>query len=133
MKLDMLSLLLQITCEALNAHPAPQLSWVEPQDAEVDISAQPQINTYDYTTDIRHSIKYKAHLRDNGGQIKCLGTQVSKDGRTVLYETHAVIKLQVDKRVLPVDNALTQKIGIISGKYYRFLNIALTISQTIYD
>ena len=72
----MLSLLFQITCEALNAHPAPQLNWVEPQDAEVDVSAQPQINTYDITTDIRHSIKYKAQLKDDGGKITCIGTQV---------------------------------------------------------
>ena len=75
----LLSLLFQITCEALNAHPAPQLNWVEPQDAEVDVSAQPQINTYDITTDIRHSIKYKAQLKDNGGKITCIGTQVKVD------------------------------------------------------
>lgn len=106
---------MQITCEALNAHPAPQLSWVEPQDAEVDISAQPQINTYDYTTDIRHTIKYKAKLSEDGKEIKCMGTQVSKDGRTVLYENQAVLKLKVEKLILPIDNALTQKIGIISG------------------
>ena len=41
--------------------------------------------------------------------------QVSKDGRTVLYENSAVLKLKVDKLILPIDNALTQKIGIISG------------------
>ena len=105
----------QITCEALNAHPAPQLSWVEPQDAEVDITAQPEISTYDTTADIRHTIKYKAHLRDNGGQISCIGSQVARDGRTVLYEKTATVKLRVEKLVLPVDNALTQKIGIISG------------------
>ena len=107
--------LFQITCEALNAHPAPQLSWVEPKNATVDISAQPQINTYDQTTDIRHTIKYKANLRDNGGEIKCVGTQVSKDGRSILYEHTAIVKLQVEKLILPIDNALTQKIGIISG------------------
>ena len=67
----------QITCEALNAHPAPQLSWVEPKDAEVDITAQPQINAFDKTTDIRHTIKYKAHLRDNNGEIKCIGKSKS--------------------------------------------------------
>ena len=66
----------QIPCEALNAHPAPQLNWEEPHDADVDVSAQPQINTYDITTNIRHSIKYKAQLKDDGGKIKCIGTQV---------------------------------------------------------
>ena len=106
---------MQITCEALNAHPAPQLSWVEPKNATVDISAPPQINTYDQTTDIRHTLKYKAQLGDNGGFIKCVGTQVSKDGRTILYEHTAVVKLQVEKLILPIDDALTQKIGIISG------------------
>ena len=105
----------QITCEALNAHPAPQLSWVEPKNATVDISAPPQINTYDQTTDIRHTLKYKAQMGDNGGFIKCVGTQVSKDGRTILYEHTAVVKLQVEKLILPIDDALTQKIGIISG------------------
>ena len=110
-----LTSLFQITCEALNAHPAPQLSWVEPKNATVDISAPPQINTYDHTTDIRHTLKYKAQMGDNGGFIKCVGTQVSKDGRTILYEHTAVVKLQVEKLILPIDDALTQKIGIISG------------------
>ena len=75
----MLSLLFQITCEALNAHPAPQLNWEEPQDADVDVSAQPTITTNDITTNIRHKIKYKAQLKDDGGEIKCIGTQVCKN------------------------------------------------------
>ncbi len=108
--------LLQITCEALNAHPAPQLRWEEPLEAEVDLTAQSQINTNSlYTTDIRHTIKYKAQLKDDGQQIKCIATQVTKDGRTVLYENSALVKLKVEKLILPIDNALTQKIGIISG------------------
>jgi hypothetical protein len=106
---------LQITCEALGAHPAPQLSWVEPPEADVDITAQPQINSHDKTTDIRHTIKYKANLKDNGLEIKCIGTQVTRDGRTVLYEKTARVTLKVEKLILPIDNALTQKIGIISG------------------
>ena len=105
----------QITCEALGAHPAPQFSWEEPQDADVDVSAQPQINTYDKTTDIRHTIKYKANLKDNNGEIRCIATQLDRDGRTVLYEKTATVKLKVEKIVLPVDGPLTQKIGIISG------------------
>jgi len=104
-----------ITCEALGAHPAPQFSWEEPQDADVDVSAQPQINTYDKTTDIRHTIKYKANLKDNNGEIRCIATQLDRDGRTVLYEKTATVKLKVEKIVLPVDGPLTQKIGIISG------------------
>ena len=75
----MLSLLFQITCEALNAHPAPQLNWEEPQDADVDVSAQPTITSNDITTNIRHKIKYKAQLKDDGGEIKCIGTQVRKN------------------------------------------------------
>ena len=105
----------QITCEALGAHPAPQFSWEEPQDADVDVSAQPQINTYDKTTDIRHTIKYKANLKDNNGEIRCIATQLDRDGRSVLYEKTATVKLKVEKIVLPVDGPLTQKIGIISG------------------
>ena len=106
---------MQITCEALGAHPAPQLTWEEPQDADIDIRAQPQIKDNTKTTDIRHTLMYKANLRDTGGQIKCIGTQVSRDGRTVLYENSATLKLRVEKLVLPRDDALTQKIGIISG------------------
>ena len=33
----------------------------------------------------------------------------------MLYENKAVLKLKVEKLILPIDNALTQKIGIISG------------------
>ena len=106
---------MQITCEALQAHPAPQLRWVEPSGAQIDVTAQPQINSNDITTDLRHTIKYKAQLSDDGGSIKCIGTQVTKDGRTVLYENSATLRLIVEKRILPVDGALTQKIGIISG------------------
>lgn len=106
----------KITCEALGGHPAPKLSWEEPQSTDVDISAQPLItNNADHTTDVRHTIKYKADLRDNNRQIGCVATQVDRDGRTVLYEDKATVQLKVEKLILPKDNALTQKIGIISG------------------
>ena len=44
-----------------------------------------------------------------------MATQLDRDGRTVLYEASTSLKLKVEKIVLPVDNALTQRIGIISG------------------
>ena len=53
--------------------------------------------------------------------------QVDHDGRTVLYESSTSLKLRVEKLVLPVDNALTQKIGIISGVLLAFIFLILLI------
>ncbi len=59
--------------------------------------------------------RYTADLKDDGREITCVSTQLDHDGRTVLYELSTSLRLRVEKIVLPVDNALTQKIGIISG------------------
>ncbi|QQP38472.1 Uncharacterized protein FKW44_019047, partial [Caligus rogercresseyi] len=64
---------------------------------------------------VNHASVYKAKLEDNNRIITCVATQLDHDGRTVLYENSASIKLNVEKIILPVDFALHQRIGIISG------------------
>jgi hypothetical protein len=61
----------QIRCAATGGFPAPQLSWSEPADADVDFTAEPEIVTMrnDHTTDVYHTVKYRASLRDNNTVI----------------------------------------------------------------
>lgn len=80
------------------------------------MTADPEIVRHQHTTDVYHSAVYKADLKDNNREITCVATQLDRNGRDVLYETSTSLRLKVEKLPLPVDNALTQKIGIISGK-----------------
>jgi hypothetical protein len=68
----------QIRCAATGGFPAPQLSWSEPAEAEVDFTAEPEIVTMrnDHTTDVYHTVKYRASLRDNNTIISCIATQL---------------------------------------------------------
>ena len=123
-------ILFQIRCAATGGFPAPQLSWSEPAEAEVDFTAEPEIVTMrnDHTTDVYHTVKYRASLRDNNTVITCIATQLDLNGKDVIYESSAAILIKVDKIVLPpVDNALTQKIGIISGVLISIIFIILLI------
>lgn len=75
-----------------------------------------------------HFIQYKASLRDNDTRITCIATQLDHNGKDVLYESSADLILQVDKIVLPpIENALTQKIGIISGVLLAIIFLILAI------
>ena len=119
----------QVRCAALGAHPASQISWQEPQDANVDISKRPEIvsDSQTHTTDVYHTIKYKASLKDNDKRITCIATQLDRDGRTVMYESTTSVRLKVNKLVLPIDGAFTQKIGIISGVLLAIIFLILCI------
>ncbi len=59
----------------------------------------------------------------------CLNYQIDHDGRTVLYEGSTSLKLRVEKLVLPVDDALTQKIGIISGVLLAIIFLILLVRR----
>ena len=117
---------MQITCEDLGGHPLAQFRWKMPQDAEVDISAQPQtkapiFTTFNKHTDTRHTIKYKANLNDNNGEIRCIATQTDRDG-TVLYENTARLKLKVSKVLPPkmmTDGNARQPVNYSSPFFYK--------------
>eukprot|EP00095_Tigriopus_kingsejongensis_P006388 maker-scaffold117_size339417-snap-gene-2.19 protein:Tk06388 transcript:maker-scaffold117_size339417-snap-gene-2.19-mRNA-1 annotation:"immunoglobulin superfamily member 5" len=125
---------ISIRCAAIGGHPAAQLSWEAPKEAKLDIQSVPVIarNDPQHTTDVFHTVKYKADLKDNDKEIICLATQVDHDGRSVLYESSTVLKLKVEKIVLPVDNALTQRIGIISGVLLAIIFLILLLVFCIF-
>ena len=107
----------QITCVVKGAHPEPQLSWEEPRNSKLDTLNKLLVfrNETSHTSQVRHTVTYTANLTDDGHKITCFSTQLDRDGRTILYESSVEVKLRVLKIILPVDNAFTQKIGIISG------------------
>ncbi|TRY73760.1 hypothetical protein TCAL_02553 [Tigriopus californicus] len=125
---------ISIRCAATKGHPAAQLSWEGPKEAKLDIRSSPEIirNDRTHTTDVFHTVKYKADLKDNDKEIICLATQVDHDGRSVLYESSAILQLKIDKIVLPVDNALTQRIGIISGVLLAIIFLILLLMFCIF-
>ena len=87
----------------------------------------------DHTTDVYHTIKYRAQLQDNNTVLTCIATQLDMNGKDVLYESSTTITLKVDKIVLPpVDNALTQKIGIISGVLLSVIFLILLIVFVVF-
>lgn len=124
----------QITCAALGGHPAALLSWSEPQNASLNTNERPKItpSALAHATDVRHTAVYKANLNDNDREITCVATQIDHDGRTVLFESSTSLKLKIDKIILPVDNALTQKIGIISGVLLAIIFLILLLVFCIF-
>ena len=68
-----------------------------------------------HTTDVSHTALYTANINDNDREITCIATQIDRDGRNVLYESSASIKLKVKRLPPPVDRTMTEHIGIISG------------------
>jgi len=68
-------------------------------------------------------------LDDNNTQITCIATQLDHNGKDVLYESSANIILRVEKIVPPpTEDALTQKIGIISGVLLTIIFLLLAIA-----
>lgn len=135
------------------------MSWSEPADSDIDFTAEPEIVTltHDHTTNVFHTIQvpdyshlallfsmtmltlifcylpiqYRAALRDNNTIISCVATQLDHNGVDILYESSTALVLRVDKIVLPpIEDALTQKIGIISGV---LLAIIFLILVTIFS
>ena len=61
------------------------------------------------------------------GIFRCTATQVDRDGQHILYEYTEIIKLRVDKLIIPPPNTLTQKIGIISAVLLAVIFLILCI------
>ncbi|CAB4066914.1 unnamed protein product [Lepeophtheirus salmonis] len=118
-----------INCKASKAHPTPILTWEGDESLSLDTNADPLIfrDEATHSSEVQHTSVYKAKLEDNNRIITCVATQLDHDGRTVLYETSATLKLNVEKIILPVDYALHQRIGIISGVLLSIIFILLLI------
>ncbi len=99
------------------------------KDTYFDTSAELVVNhdSSAHTSDVFHTVKYKANLTHDGREVTCVARQLSRDGRTILYEASASIRLRVDKIVQPAGNAFTQKIGIISGVLLIFILLILLL------
>lgn len=55
-------------------------------------------------------------MNDNNTRITCTATQFEHNGKDVLYKSSTDLIFHIDKITqIPAENALTQKIGIISG------------------
>lgn len=84
-------------------------------------------------TKIQFVFQYRAALRDNNTILTCIATQLDHNGVDILYETSTTLLLRVDKIVLPpIEDALTQKIGIISGVLLAVIFLILVIIFSVF-
>jgi len=50
---------MKIQCVATGGYPTPQVSWSEPEGADIDLTAEPEIITLtnDHTSNVYHTIR----------------------------------------------------------------------------
>jgi hypothetical protein len=115
-----------ISCLAEGALPAPRFHWEEsghPLDADLRVHTHAEGLKEDEgaeeavsrATDTWSMLEYEARLNHSGSNISCRVEQYHPQDGRLLYTSTLLLHLDIAPLVLPLGNAVSDQIGILSG------------------